>query len=142
VGSIRTRQTTKRTVKKTGKTRRPAPRRMGRPESIDEYLAGVSADQRRALGKLRTQIKAAAPRATESISYGIPTFKLNGKPLIYFAAWANHCSLYGFPMEAVPANYVTSKGTMRFPVDKPLPTALVAKLIKASIAKVEKGAKY
>jgi uncharacterized protein YdhG (YjbR/CyaY superfamily) len=137
-----TKRATKRAVKKASGTKRPAPRRMGRPESIDEYLAGVSEDQRRALGKLRAQIKAAVPRATESISYGIPTFKLDGKPVMYFAAWANHCSLYGFPMEAVPANYVTSKGTIRFPADKPLPAALVTKLVKASIARLEKGARY
>jgi uncharacterized protein YdhG (YjbR/CyaY superfamily) len=137
-----TRRTIKRTVKKkTGATKRPAGQ-TGPAESIDEYLAAVPDDQRRALAKLRSQIRAAAPGATESLSYGIPTFKLDGRPVVYFAAWANHCSIYGFPNEAVPANYVTSKGTIKFPAAKPLPAPLVSKLVTASIARLKKRAKY
>ena len=75
-----------RPVKKTGPTRRARAARPARPESIDEYLAAVPVDKRRALAKLRTQIRAAAPEATEGISYGVPTFKLEGRLLVSFGA--------------------------------------------------------
>ena len=140
---MRTSRRTTKTPKKTSGTKRPASRRMTRPESIDAYLAGVPEDQRRALGKLRAQIKAVAPAATETISYGLPTFKLDGRALVYFAAAANHCSLYGLPTDfAELKSYDTSKGTIRFPADKPLPASLVTKLLKARIARLKKGAKY
>lgn len=124
-----------------------AARRMPRAQSIDEYLAALPEDQRRALGKLRSQIKAAAPRATEGISYGLPTFNLDGRPLAYFGAWANHYSLYGLPTEAMRAdlaglkNCYTSKGTIHFPVDKPLPSSLVTALVRARIVNLKKAAK-
>jgi uncharacterized protein YdhG (YjbR/CyaY superfamily) len=139
-----TRQTTKRTVKKTAGAKRSAPRRVARPESIDEYLAGVPDAQRRALGRLRGQIRAAAPGATESISYGMPTFKLDGRPLVYFGAAAKHLSLYAVATDLPELkSYDTSgKGTIRFPVHKPLPAALVTKVVKARIAVLKKGAKY
>ena len=65
-----------------------------RPRTIDEYLAGVNADQRIALEKLRKTIRAAAPRVEECISYGIPAFRFNGRSLVFIGAWANHCSFY------------------------------------------------
>src|SRR3989475_10313904 len=89
-----TRQATKRLVKKTGPTRRAGAARPARPESIDEYLAAVPVDKRRVLAKLRTQIRAAAPEATEGISYGVPTFKLAGRLLLGFGAAAAPFSLY------------------------------------------------
>jgi len=117
---------------------------MARPASIDEYLAALPADQRGALGRLRRQIKAAAPTATESISYGVPTFKLDGNRLIYFAAWADHCSIYGVPTDAAELKRydVGEKGTIRFSATKPLPASLVTKLVKARIASLKKRAKY
>ena len=142
-----TRQATKRPVKKTSRTKRPAAGRAARPESIDEYLAPVPDDKRRALAKLRAAIRAAAPEATEGISYGVPTFKLNGRHLVSFGAAAAHCSFYvGTGIEGMGAqlpalkNYKTSTGTVRFPADKPLPVALVTKLVKARIARLKKGA--
>ena len=111
--------------------------------TIDEYLAAVSADKRAALDKLRKTIKAAAPKAEECISYGLAAFRLNGKPLVAFGAGANHCAFYpmsGYTVEAHKdelKNYDTSKGTIRFPADKPLPVALVRKLVKARIAENE-----
>src|SRR5439155_2168719 len=90
-----TRQAARRLVKKTGPTRRAGAARPARPESIDEYLAAVPVDKRRALAKLRTQIRAAPPGATEGISYGVPTFKLEGRLLVSFGAAVAHCSLYG-----------------------------------------------
>ncbi|MCI0360285.1 MAG: DUF1801 domain-containing protein [Planctomycetaceae bacterium] len=107
--------------------------------TIDEYLAGLSADKRAALQKIRQAIQAAAPEAEEGFSYGLPAFRLNGKPLVAFAAAANHCSFFPMSGHIVEAHqdllaaYDTSKGTIRFPADKPLPAALVRKLVKARI---------
>ena len=110
-----------------------------KPKSIDDYLAGVSEDKRAALEKLRRAIRAAAPKAEECISYGMPAFRLDGRMLVYFHAAKNHCSLFpgAFPLVACKKevkNYNTSKGTIRFSADKPLPPALVRKLVKARIA--------
>src|SRR5512144_3034176 len=109
----------------------------GRPaKDVDSYLAAVPLNARAALQKLRQTIKAAAPKATETISYQIPTFKYHGM-LVSFAAFKNHCSF--FPGAVIKGykddlkSYETSKGTIRFPPDKPLPAALVKKLVKARI---------
>jgi uncharacterized protein YdhG (YjbR/CyaY superfamily) len=111
-----------------------------KPRTIDEYLAGVTADQRDALEKLRKTIRTVAPKAEECISYGLAAFRLNGRPLVAFGAWANHCAFYPMSSATVKAfqdqlkDFGTSKGTIRFSADKPLPTALVKKLVKARIA--------
>jgi uncharacterized protein YdhG (YjbR/CyaY superfamily) len=110
-----------------------------KPKSIDEYLAAVSDDKRIALEKLRKSIHAAAPKAEECISYGIPAFRLDGKPFVGFGAAAKHCAFYPMSAATVAAheddlkNYDTSKGTIRFSAAKPLPAALVRKLVKARI---------
>jgi len=110
---------------------------------VDEYLAAVPEEARIVLEKLRKTIKAAAPKAVEVISYAIPTFKYQGQPLVYFAAFTNHCSLYpasGAVMEAYKGElspYDTFKGTIRFQANKPLPAALVRKIVKARIAEIE-----
>jgi uncharacterized protein YdhG (YjbR/CyaY superfamily) len=110
------------------------------PNTIDEYLAAVSADKRAALEKLRKAIKAAAPKAEECISYQIPAFRLNGSMLVGFGATANHCAFFPMSSTTVAAHkdelkdHDTSKGTIRFQADKPLPVALVRKLVKARIA--------
>jgi uncharacterized protein YdhG (YjbR/CyaY superfamily) len=104
--------------------------------TIDEYLARVREDQRVALERLRGIIRSAAPQAEECISYRIPTFRLHGA-LVGFGATANHCAFYLLSSSTVAdhsrelANYDTSKGTIRFQPDKPLPAALVRKLVKA-----------
>ena len=107
--------------------------------TIDEYLADVKPDHRKTLQKLRQTIQTAAPNAEECISYGIPAFSLNGRLLVFFAAWANHCAFYtgsaalkNFRNEL--RNFRTSKGTIRFSPDKPLPVVLVKKLVKTRIA--------
>ena len=111
-----------------------------KPKTIDDYLAGLNADKRAALERLRKVIRAAAPKAEECISYGLPAFRLNGKPLVAFGAAANHCAFYpmsGSMVEAFKRElkaYDTSKGTIRFQTDKPLPNALVRKLVRARIA--------
>src|SRR5438552_14806143 len=110
-----------------------------KPKTIDEYLAALSADQRAALQELRKTIRAAAPKAEECISYGIPAFRQNGM-LVGFGATANHCAFYLMSATTLGAHkeelagYDTSKGTIRFRADDPLPAALVRKLVKARIA--------
>ena len=115
--------------------------------TIDQYLATVDDEKRQALEKVRKAIKAAAPDAEECISYGLPAFKLHGKAIGGFGASANHCSYY--PMSgAIVAEqadllkaYETSKGTIRFPPDKPLPASLIKKLVRARIAEIEAARK-
>ena len=109
------------------------------PQNVDEYLAGVQEPARSTLKRVRAAIRSAVPpEATEAISYQMPMFKYKGL-LVGFAAFSNHCSL--FPGSSVIEafenelrGFQTSKGTIRFPVDKPLPAALVKKLVKARIA--------
>jgi uncharacterized protein YdhG (YjbR/CyaY superfamily) len=112
------------------------------PKNIDEYLAAVPEPARSTLNKIRAAIRSAVPpQATEIISYGIPAFKYKGV-LVWFAAFSDHCSL--FPTAAVIEEFEselkglsTSKGTIQFPTDKPLPATLVRKLVKARIAQIE-----
>jgi len=110
------------------------------PKTIDQYLAGVNADHRDALQKLRETIHTVAPTAEECISYGIPAFRLNGRSLVFFGAWANHCAFYPGSSNTWKKfrnelrNFQTSKGTLHFSPDKPMPVALVKKLLKARIA--------
>jgi uncharacterized protein YdhG (YjbR/CyaY superfamily) len=113
-----------------------------KPKNIDEYLAALSDDKRAALEKLRKTIKAVAPEAEECISYGLAAFRLNGM-LVAFGATANHCAFYLMSSSMVETykdeleDYETSKGTIRFQADKPLPVALVKKLVKARMAENE-----
>lgn len=112
---------------------------MAKPQTIDEYLAPLSSEKRTALEKLRRAIKAVAPGAEESINYGIPAFRLNGKMLVAFGAAANHCAFYAgaYPVKAHKNDlkaYDTSKGTIRFQAARPLPATLVRKLVKTRIA--------
>ena len=111
-----------------------------KPQTIDEYLACVNADQRYDLQEIRQTIQAVAPNADECISYAIPAFRLNGRLLVGFAAWSKHCSFYPMSSKTLKKfrnelrNFQTSKGTIRFSPDKPLPAALVNKLVKTRIA--------
>jgi uncharacterized protein YdhG (YjbR/CyaY superfamily) len=111
-----------------------------KPRTIDEYLAALSDDKRAALEKLHRAIKAAAPKAEECISYQLAAFHLNGRRLVAFGATASHCAFYPMSASTVEAHkdelkgFDTSKGTIRFQPDNPLPAALVRKLVKARIA--------
>jgi uncharacterized protein YdhG (YjbR/CyaY superfamily) len=111
-----------------------------KPKTIDDYLAPLRPDQRAALQKLRKTIKAVAPKAEECISYSIPAFRLGGKLLVAFGARQGHCAFYPMSGTTVAAHqrelakYETSMGTVRFSPQKPLPAALVRKLVKARIA--------
>lgn len=110
-----------------------------KPTTIDEYLAGVSVDKRAALEKLRKAIRSAAPDAEECISYQLAAFRQDGM-LVAFGAATNHCAFYLMSSSTVEAHqkelekYDTSKGAIRFQADKPLPVALVRKLVKARLA--------
>jgi len=110
-----------------------------RPQTVDEYLAAVPEPSRSTLERVRAAIRSVVPpEATEAISYGIPAFQYDG-PLVWFAAFSDHCSF--FPTASVIEafknelkEYKTSKGTIHFPMDKPLPPALVKKMVKARLA--------
>jgi len=104
------------------------------PKNIDEYIAGFPPEIQEILQKIRLTIRKAAPKAEEAISYMIPTFKLNGN-LVHFAAYKNHIGFYPAPrgIEAFKeelAPYEGGKGTVRFPLDKPIPYALISKIVK------------
>ena len=131
-------------MKKTKTADRGSARpRAAAPNAVDEYLAGVPEPARSTLQRIRAVIRSVVPpETTETISYQIPMFKYKGS-LFGYAAFSNHCSL--FPMNSSLIRvfgdelrrFPTSKGTIRFPVDKPPPAALVKKLVKARIAQNE-----
>src|SRR5712664_310415 len=133
-----------RMIKANSRDRGSAAKRKVAPKSTDEYLAGVPEPARSTLNKVRAAIRSAVPpEATEAISYRIPTFKYKGS-LLGFAAFSNHCSFFPMSASVIEAfknelkAFDTSKGTIRFPVDKPLSAALVKKLVKARIAQNER----
>jgi len=131
-------------VKKTKsrKSRSPA-KRTGPPKNVEEYLARVPEPARSALKKIRAAIRSVVPRkATETISYRIPAFKSEEGMLVWFAAFSDHCSL--FPTAAIMAKFKSqlkgfsvSKGTIHFPIDKPLPMALIKKIVRGRVAQLE-----
>jgi len=107
--------------------------------SIDEYIGTFPENVQKIMEQLRATIKKAAPEAGEKMSYGIPTFTLNGKYLIYFAGWKHHISIYPIPAGTEAFNreisqYVAGKGTLKFPLNKPLPFRLITKIVKLKIA--------
>lgn len=106
-----------------------------KPTTIDEYIAGFPKDVQEILEEIRATIKKAAPGAEEKISYAIPTFTLDGVYLVYFAAFKNHIGFYPTPtgIEAFKkdfAVYKQGKGSIQFPLDKPMPIALITKIVK------------
>ncbi len=109
-----------------------------KPITIDEYLLTIPEGSRPALQKMRATIKSVAPEATEKIGYQMPMFYYKG-PLVAFAAFKDHSSFFPMSLRVIDAHesdlrpYDRSKGTIRFPLDKPLPAALVKKLVKARI---------
>jgi len=104
------------------------------PKNIDDYIAGYPKDVQVILKKIRTTIKKAAPEAEEAMSYQMPTFKLKGN-LVHFAAFKNHIGFYPAPtgieqFKKELAIYQKGKGTLQFPLDKPLPLGLITKIVK------------
>lgn len=114
--------------------------------TIDEYLAGLSQEQRAGLEKLRKVIRAAAPEATETISWSMPAFKYKGTQLVGFAAFKNHLSFFPYSGNALKqfeeelAGFTMTKGTVHFSPDKPIPDALVKKIVKARMRENEQRA--
>jgi uncharacterized protein YdhG (YjbR/CyaY superfamily) len=122
------------------------PSRTG-PVSVDAYLESLPADARSGLQKLRNAIRAAAPGAEEGFSYGLPAFRLAGRPLVCYAASRNHCSFYPMSPAVMRAHaaeletYETSKGTIRFAAGEPPPAALVKKIVRARIRELRTGSR-
>jgi uncharacterized protein YdhG (YjbR/CyaY superfamily) len=113
-----------------------------KPSSVDEYLSTLPDAPRTTLEKVRAMIKGAVPDAAEGMAYGMPGYKYDGRPLIYFAAAKNHLGLYGIPTvieahKAELAQYDLSKGVIRFPIDKAPSQKLMKSLLKARIAEIE-----
>ena len=111
-------------------------------ENIDDYISDFSVETQKYLNEMRELIRKLAPDSVESISYAIPTFSLNGKYLVYFAGFKNHIGLYPTPVgiEAFKeelSNYKTGKGSVQFPLNKPLPIALITKIVKYQIEQNE-----
>lgn len=105
------------------------------PKTVDEYIAGFPPETQTLLQKVRQTIKKAAPKAEEKISYQIPAFTLKGGVLIYFAGFKNHISVYPAPrgyeqFKELLAGYKGGKGTVQFPLDKPIPFSLITKIVK------------
>jgi len=121
----------------TSTKRTATPAKANKPKTHEDYLAAVTEDKRAALQNLRKAIKTAAPKAEECISYQLPAFRLNGRFLVAYGAATNHCAFYpGSTVKALKEElkgYDTSKGTIRFPASKPLPAALVRKLVRLRI---------
>ncbi len=108
---------------------------MNNPKNTDEYISDLPAETQKIMKQLRVLIKKIIPKADEVISYGIPAFKMNGKAVIFFAAFKNHIGLYPAPRsnEAFKKElsaYKGGKGTIQFPLDKPLPIGLITRIVK------------
>ena len=118
---------------------------MKTPKDIDDYIAGFPADVQKILQKIRATIHKAAPKAEEAIKYQIPTFVQNGN-LIHFAAYKNHIGVYPAPRGVAEfkdevAGYEGGKGTLRFPLDEPIPYDLISRIVKFRATRDREGAK-
>lgn len=116
-------------------------------DQVRKYFAALPTDVRRKLKSIRSQIRTTAPDAVEHFSYGIPGFRLDGQPLIWYAAFKNHLSMYPLTagirrgLGAELDRYETAKGTIRFPLNKPPSSALVTRMVKSRVAEIRKKTK-
>ena len=131
-------------MKKAKSNHRASSMKRSAAKNVDEYLAAVPEPARTTLNTIRAVIRSAVPpETTEAITYGIPTFKYKGS-LLAFAAFKNHCSLFPMSLAVIDTfknelkPFLASKGTIHYPLDKPLPSALVKKLVKARIAEKDR----
>lgn len=113
---------------------------MHKPNNIDEYIAAFPKNVQSLLKEVKATIQKAAPDATEAISYGIPTFKLNGKNLVHFAGYKNHIGFYATPtgheeFKKELSKYKQGKGSVQFPIEEPLPLELITRIVKYRVAK-------
>lgn len=115
--------------------------------SVDDYLAGLPNEARITLEQIRQSIRSAAPEAVEGFSYGVPAFRYKDRPIAAYAALKDHCSYFPMSPAVLRAHsaelkgYQLSKGAIRFPLNKPLPAALIKKLVQARIAEIERAGK-
>lgn len=108
---------------------------MQKATSVEAYIASFPDDVQQHLSAIRSVIVKAAPNAAESVSYGMPAYKLNGKPLVYFAAYKNHIGFYATPsghkeFEKELSKYKQGKGSVQFPLTEPMPLKLIEKMVK------------
>lgn len=113
-----------------------------KPATIDEYIADCPPGTRKILEQVRQAISSAAPDATEAISYGIPTFRLGGKNLVHFAVFTHHLGFYATPsghtqFEAELSQYKQGKGSVQFPLDKPMPLDLISRIVTFRVKQVQ-----
>lgn len=111
---------------------------MKKPTDIDTYIAGFPPETQLVLEQLRATVRKASPKAEQTISYAIPAFKLNGRMLVYFAGYKNHVSVYPVPkgdaaLQKEIIAYRKGKGTLHFPLDKKLPLAFIARVVKQHV---------
>jgi uncharacterized protein YdhG (YjbR/CyaY superfamily) len=137
---------TRKITTKSGKKTRPTkPTATTHPKTVDDYIAAAPKERRAALTRLRQTIKAAAPKGTEIVSYGMVGFKQAGRRVAYFAYWKNHIALYGTSRDFLDAHaaqlkaYLQSKGTLQFAADRPLPYGLVTRIVKTRVAEIEQA---
>ena len=116
-------------------------------KAVRAYIDSLPPGSRREINKMRAAIRSVAPKAVEVMAYGIPAFKLDGRVLVYYAAWKEHTSLYPITPRttrehaAAVRDYEMGKGTIRFPLDEPLPVALVKRLVKTRMAELRENAR-
>ena len=115
-------------------------------ETVDEYIGSFPKNVQRVLEKLRATVREATPEALESISYDMPTFKLSGERLVYFSAWKNHIGFYSIPegneaFKKELSHYAGEKGSLRFPLDKPIPYDLVKKIVMLRMREIRQKRK-
>ena len=111
-------------------------------DTVDEYINSFDGKKKELLMEFRRRINSLTPESVESVSYGMPGYKLNGKPLVYFAAFKNHIGFFPTPsgidaLEEETKPYRTGKGTMQFKLNNPIPWSLVEKIVKSRIKEVK-----
>jgi len=114
---------------------------MEKPENVDEYICSFPESTRLILENIREAIKAAAPEASEGISYGMPAYQLKGRPLVYFAGYKNHIGFYATPTGHAEfseelSRYKQGKGSVQFPIDEPMPFDLISRIVEFRVRNI------